>query len=301
MTGLACARRLAEGGLTPLIFDKGRKVGGRLATRVTKDQLQFDHGAQYITARAEEFRTLISQLMEHNAAALWSTGEQDQIVGEPSMSALAQALSKGLKIQQGTTVTRVEQSAKGFALHVDNEVLYFDKLVITVPAPQIPGLIGPTHSLSEAISGVHMAPCITLMLALPSDQPKPFVARRDPDDPVSWIARDSSKPGRDGRDTCWVAQMSPEWSAAHLELDNDRLVEVILPMLLDRIGSSLSKVIHVAAHRWRYALVNESLGKPFVRNEGGSLYLGGDWCLGARVEAAFISGNAIAADILHEN
>ena len=41
--------RLARAGLTPIIFDKGRGIGGRMATKRI-EQMRFDHGAQYITA-----------------------------------------------------------------------------------------------------------------------------------------------------------------------------------------------------------------------------------------------------------
>jgi predicted NAD/FAD-dependent oxidoreductase len=57
-------------------------------------------------------------------------------------------------------------------------------------------------------------------------------------------------------------------------------------------------VIHAAAHRWRYARVTAPLGQPFLRDASGSLYLGGDWCIGPRVEAAWTSGAAIADDLL---
>ena len=61
MAGLSCARQLAHSGLRPVIFDKGRGIGGRLATRRTPDGLTFDHGAQYLTARGNGFRSLIAQ------------------------------------------------------------------------------------------------------------------------------------------------------------------------------------------------------------------------------------------------
>ena len=55
MSGLACARRLVDAGLSPVVFDKGQGIGGRMATHRV-DGLQFDHGAQYVTAqdRSEE-------------------------------------------------------------------------------------------------------------------------------------------------------------------------------------------------------------------------------------------------------
>ncbi|MFY9245451.1 MAG: FAD-dependent oxidoreductase, partial [Roseicyclus sp.] len=33
IAGLACARRLTQAGLAPVVLDKGRGIGGRVATR----------------------------------------------------------------------------------------------------------------------------------------------------------------------------------------------------------------------------------------------------------------------------
>jgi hypothetical protein len=72
----------------------------------------------------------------------------------------------------------------------------------------------------------------------------------------------------------------------------------MLPLLCDRLGAPLAAVTHASTHRWRYARVTHPLGQPFLRSDDASLYLGGDWCLGARIEAAWDSGIAIAADLL---
>jgi renalase len=45
IAGLACARRLSDAGLNLVVFDKGRKAGGRTATRCVAGGIQFDHGA----------------------------------------------------------------------------------------------------------------------------------------------------------------------------------------------------------------------------------------------------------------
>ena len=50
ISGLACARTLAAAGLVPVVLDKGRGIGGRVATRRV-GAMQFDHGAQYVTAQ----------------------------------------------------------------------------------------------------------------------------------------------------------------------------------------------------------------------------------------------------------
>ena len=72
-------------------------------------------------------------------------------------------------------------------------------------------------------------------------------------------------------------------------------------MLCDRLGVAADRVTHAAAHRWRYARVTVPLGQPFLRERGGSLYLGGDWCIGPRVESAWTSGTAIADDLLERS
>lgn len=48
------------------------------------------------------------------------------------------------------------------------------------------------------------------------------------------------------------------------------------------------------AHRWRFARTVAPLGRPFAASSDGSLFVGGDWALGANVEHAVESGTSIA-------
>ena len=121
----------------------------------------------------------------------------------------------------------------------------------------------------------------------------------DADDPLSWIAQDSAKPGRpQGAGALWVAQAGAAFSAAYLEDDPATSTARMLPLLCDRLGTDPASVIHAAALRWRFARVTQPLGQRFLCSDDGSLHLGGDWCLGARVEAAWDSGTAVADDLL---
>jgi renalase len=298
MAGLACARRLTDAGCMPTVFDKGRGIGGRLATRRAAEGRQFDHGAQYITATAPSFTTLLNEAETAGAAALWADGSnRPHVVGTPGMTGLAKYLARGLDIRQGVEVVALHATKHGWRLTLADGAELFDRVVLTVPAPQVSNLIGPEHPMSREVGGVRLDPCLTLMAAFDPDAPRPFVTRADPDAPLAWIAQDSSKPGRPAP-ACWVAQASPAWSAAHLELDPEALAALLLPMLCEQLGTEAGAVRYAAAHRWRYARVAVPLGRPFARDASRTLYAGGDWCLGARVEAAWISGDAIAQDIL---
>jgi renalase len=297
MAGLACAQRLTQAGLHPVLFDKGRGIGGRIATRRT-DGLQFDHGAQYVDAHGEGFATALHELAASGAAALWHDGiGGSHIVGTPGMSALAKALGAGLDIRQNAQVTGVTPAGQGWLLRIGDTEHSAARVVITVPAPQVAALLGTDHLMVVPLAAVSLAPCLTLMAA--ARAPAPFVTLNDPDAPLAWIAQDSSKPGRPSGDiTAWVAQAGPEFSAQHLEEDPTAIAALMLPLLCDRLGVSPDKVTYAAAHRWRHARVTAPLGQPFLCNPDNTLYLGGDWCIGPRVEAAWTSGTAIADDML---
>jgi len=303
ITGLACARRLLQSGVRALVLDKGRGIGGRVATRRT-DGLQFDHGAQYVTTRSDAFAAVMRDLVTAGHAAPWPDGTgRARLAGAPGMVALAKALARGLDVRQGIHVAAIRPGGNGWQVQAAAEDYVGTRVVVTVPAPQVEGLLGIDHPLAAEIRGIRMEPCLTLMAGI--DAPAPFVTREAPDEPLAWIALDSTKPGRPaGSDTggalAWVAQASPAFSAAHLEDDPAAIAARMLPILCDSLGVTADRVTHAAAHRWRYARVTTALGRPFLRDAGGSLYVGGDWCIGPRVESAWTSGTAIANDLLAE-
>ena len=294
---MACARRLAKAGLRSTLFDKGRGIGGRVATRRV-NALQFDHGAQYVTAKDEGFVAALRELTAMEAIAPWQDGTgRTKTVGIPGMSSLAKVLAAGLDIRLSAQVTAITPADSGWSLRIGNIEHRASHVIITVPAPQVAAFLGTDHPLVVPLSGVRLAPCLTLMAAVAATAR--FISRSDLDDPLAWIAQDSSKPGRPQSDTiAWVAQAGPAFSLAHLEKDPDSIAALMLPLLCDRLGLTKDQITYAAAHRWRYARVIHPLGQVFLRSPDGTLYLGGDWCLGPRVEAAWISGTAIADDLL---
>jgi len=297
IAGLACARRLREAGVASVLFDKGRAVGGRVATRRVNG-LQFDHGAQYVTARTESFAAVLRALRASGTVGDWEQGSGPaRLVGIPGMSALPRALAEGLDVHLNAPVTGLSCVGDRWRLTIGDRVEEAERVVVTVPAPQAQALVGVDHPLAAALDEIRLAPCLTLMAAIRA--PAPFAYSEDAGHPLAWVAHEGSKPGRpSGEATCWVAHAGPEFSSEHLESTPQSIAALMLPMLCQRLGVSAAAVSDSVAHRWRYARVTTALGAPFLRNSERSLYLGGDWCLGARIEAAWTSGTAIAEDVL---
>ena len=91
IAGLAAAQRLKKPELGITLFEKSRGLGGRMATRRVED-LQFDHGAQYFTAKGPRFSAMVMQWGEDGHADEWFDGA---FVGSPGMAALPAPWLKG--------------------------------------------------------------------------------------------------------------------------------------------------------------------------------------------------------------
>lgn len=300
MTGVTCARALSDAGRHVVVLDKGSGIGGRMATRrVTLDgaEASFDHGAQYISASTPELATLLGE--RPDAVAPWEDGaDRTHHVGLPGMSGLPRTIAHGLDVRQEVEVTALTRRADGWRITTGAGDLTAAQVVVTIPAPQIPALIGADHPLAAPLDSVTLDPCLTLMAAFPGDAPRPFISRVQPEALLTWIAQDSTKPGRGRHVTTWIAQAGRDWSMQHIEHTHEDIAAILLPHLCAEIGTDSGDAIYSSAHRWRFAHVATALHLPFLSSDAGDLYLGGDWCLGPRVEAAWQSGSAIAADIL---
>ena len=113
---------------------------------------------------------------------------------------------------------------------------------------------------------------------------------------VGWAARNSAKPGRTGLES-WVVQAGPDWSRDHLEEDPAAIVAPLLDGLARLAGAVLPTPMAATAHRWRYAR-SGSAGDGILWDAGLRLGACGDWLIGPRVEAAWLSGTRLASTIL---
>lgn len=305
--GLTCAYQLRQRGLSPVIFEKSRGIGGRLATRRTDHGDAYDHGAQFVTARDPAFVDLLANLQQAGAAVAWSPRLPEQAprpahtwwIGASGMSALVRPLADALDIRLRSTVSALRRHAGQWELRLaeQDHAEHFDAIVVTTPAPQAHALLAGVSPLTDALERVDIAPCWAAMLTFDAPWDVPFDAARFDADPIAWIARQSSRSGLVGRGDRWLAHAAPEWSADHLEHSPDEVLTLMQAALAERTGVALPPIAFAQAHRWRYAMTTRPLGQPMLADASARLWVGGDWCLGARVENAFQSGLAMAQAI----
>ena len=310
LAGLSCASALQEAGFEVSVFDKGRGPGGRMSTRRGAGW-QGDHGAQYFTARDLRFCAEAARWEQAGVAARWNTQvvavdadgavsactPTERFVGMPGMTAPAAWLAGSLTLHTDMLISTLRRDRAGWRLHVQGGeplALHYDAVVLALPAPQAQALLRDVAPLQAALAGAaKMESCWAMMLQFGAPLALGFEAAFVNRGPLRWVARDSSKPGRAGSES-WILHASAEWSDAHLELDADSIAAHLLPAFA-ALGAPAPE--RWSAHRWRYAKAAQVRNEECIWVNAQSLGLCGDWLGGGTVEAAWLSGLALAQRI----
>jgi len=330
MAGIACARTLAQAGHRVTVFEKSSQPGGRTAT-IDSPFGNFDAGAQYFTVRDPRFARAIDTVpgvckrwSANSVRVLDATGRvaaaglphrEAHWVASPGMQSLvatwAEPLRQAGQLVTGTRVARIERDAvhpTGWQLRTEAEggaqhvYAGFDAVLLAQPAVPAQALLASSAldtPLTDALATVAIAPCWTLMLAYPqavrpglTTLGPQWNAARSTHHRIAWLARESSKPGRNLVER-WTVQASPAWSAEHLEDDEARVQAKLLKAFAEVTGIRATPAF-ADTRRWRYAQTTHPLGKSHLWDAALGLGACGDWCLGHRVEDAFISGLELA-------
>lgn len=310
LSGLVLGRLMQDQGWAVQLIEKARGPGGRMATR-RAGALQFDHGAQYFTARSGLFKQAVAgwqaagwvqpwdgRVVTVQAGHVRPAAPHTRYVGVPRMSALTRALSEGLSIRYQTRITQVTQQADRWHLlaEADQTVGGFDAVVLTPPPAQAQPLLAGAPELQQRTAPARMQPCWAVMVAFDGPLDLDYDAAFVEASPLGWIARNNSKPDRPAQES-WVLHASAVWSDAHLEQAPEAVAPRLLQAFFEATGHAPAPTAHVQAHRWRYALATQPLAGPPVWDPALRLGVCGDWCHTARVEGAYLSAHALAETI----
>jgi renalase len=314
--GLVAALDLVAAGYEVTVVDKGRAVGGRLATRRVGDAV-FDHGAQFTTFKHDDVRDLVDRWDRAGALAPWFHGAPDATTrdedghprfrGVPTMRSLAERLAADLPdVRTGLRVTTLCADASGWvasAVPVDGGdpvELTATALVCTAPLPQTLALLDDggvalEERLEAALRPVTYDPTLAV-LAVPDGAPglPNHGALRLADGEVSWIA-DLHAKGTSPVPAV-VVHGDPAVSRELWAASDADVAERVLAAARPHLGID-ARAVHV--HRWRYATPT---GPPpggdeltLTATTPAPIAFAGDAFAGGRVEGALRSGRAAAA------
>lgn len=308
MAGLCAARSLAKAGCAPVVVDKGRGIGGRLATR-RFGGATFDHGAQFVTVREPRFERLIDAACKAGAAVEWCRGFHPDGDGHPrwrgksGMSSLAKYVGAGLEIIQEKQVAVLRrESAFWRAEMIDGEVWTAGAVILTAPVPQSLALLDRGEvTLDSVLRGkleaLRYERCLAVMALLEGPSRLTGSGGLAPGSgPISWIADNhlkgvSALPGI-------TIHATDNFSVAHWDEDRLKVGGDLLAVAREWIGA---EVREYQVHGWRFSKPLEIWSESCaVASRSPLLVLAGDVFGGGRVEGAALSGWAAAEALLTE-
>jgi predicted NAD/FAD-dependent oxidoreductase len=318
MAGLSCASALATKGHNPVLFDKGRGPGGRMATRraeVNGETLHFDHGAQFFCPATDSFAKICAEWSEAGVVEAWPEAEgaagEAAMVGVPGMNGVIRHMAAGFDVHWGERALSCKHHEGAWHIDLGEAEHVCEALVLAIPAEQAAELMdGVAPEFASQAASIRSDPSWTVMAGFAEGLAGDDVFRGQKS--VAWAARNSAKPQRVSKADCWVIQATANWSKEHLELSADEALPLLLEAFFAETGRSRVAPVHAAAHRWRYAFPHadgssaspEAIAPDAISLWEGERQLGlaGDWLAtaqyGPKVEAAWLSGQKCAAMLL---
>jgi predicted NAD/FAD-dependent oxidoreductase len=300
IAGIACAVELASAGVDVRVVDRGRAVGGRMASKRI-DGRPVDIGAAYFTVRDPEFAQVVARWRTAGLARPWTsemavfkgTGERSRAPGPVRWAApgglrsLVAALAEGLPVELGHKVTRV-----GPGPTVDGDAA--DAVVLAMPDPQARRILADTSPATAELDGREWQPVISVAAGWARREWPPMNAAFVNDHPViSLVADDGDRRG-DGAPVL-VAHSVADVARRHDACPDDAVAPVL--EALRRLLNLRSDPVWTHAHRWRYASPAEKRDSTFHLGDDG-IGLAGDAWGSPRIETAWRSGTDLARALL---
>lgn len=305
IAGVACARVLAGAGVPVELVDRGRRVGGRMASRRHEGR-PTDIGASYLTVSDPAFEEVVRGWEAAGLAQPWTDtfgvveGEERRTTTGPvrwgtpgGIRSLVEALAVDLPVRHATEVASV--SAEGGRPTVDGRPA--GTVVLAMPDPQAARLVDPAAH-PEALAGLTATYEAVLALTAVFDErcweelPDGLFVNDDP--VLAWIADD-------GRRRCdgapvLVAHSTDAHARPHLA-DPPAGGPAMLAALQRYVGARRDPV-HTAVHRWTFAKPTGGRPEQFLLTGTGVAACGDSWAEKPRVEAAWLSGTALGHELV---
>ena len=291
IAGISSSLKLKSYGINSIILDKGNFIGGRISTREVKigsSSSYFFHGAQFFTAKTDEFKKIISTGVNGKYIKEFGNFDPKRYRGNKTMRDFLLNLSKELHIQQKVKIIGIKTDNNKIKV-LDNKIkewISYDGVISTLPAPQNCELLNQFPSLQKTLNTGSYHACIALMFTfdeIPSGLNTYYDFYKKPGI-LSWMASGSNL-------NVWTAHTNEKFSDLNYHKDKNFLKEKIMSSIKQFFFSS--KIKFHSLHVWRYAKVAKKCLGPQIDPKY-PVAIAGDFLEGPNVESAFISGNKAA-------
>ena len=312
ISGLIIATLLQRRGMKVTVLDKGRGIGGRLATRRINysEAIKgvFDYGAQYFSVKQPEFQVWVDDWLKQGVIREWSQdfGKADgnpRYCGVYGTRGIAKYLAQDLDVHTSTRVVRLDYETQWLVETEDSQQFRGDILVMTPPIPQSLDLLDNSQidlapSVRTSLEQISYHRCIAVLALLekPTRIPTPGGLALE-DEYLVWLASNYQK-GISPQGYAVTLHATPNFSDAYWDYSDAEIAQKLLAAASFWINSP---VIKYQVHRWRYSLPKTFYDEPYLALPELSLVMAGDAFVAPKIEGAVLSGIAAAEYILRES
>ena len=278
MAGLMAAAELQRAGRSVLVLDKGRSVGGRLASRRI-DDASFDHGAQFITTRDPRFAAVLEQGRQDGAMEEWCRGfaggadGHARWRGKPAMSAVAKHIALGLDVHLEMPVNALRRAEDRWrAETTTGRTFTAGAVVLTPPVPQSLAMLDAggiilAPEMRARLEAVEYERCLAVMAVLDGPSRIPPPGGLTPDGgPIAWIA-DNQLKGISAEPAVTIHATHAS-SVEHWDRDRQESGRALLDAAAPWLGAGVQTF---QVHGWRYSKPMRVDDEPCVLVDKSSL------------------------------
>ena len=301
ISGSVCAWRLARDGHEVTLLEKGRGVGGRMATR-RMEGARIDHGAQFFTVRDPRMKELLSLWENEEAVAPWYDhipGRSDVPTGQryrgtEGMTSLAKVLAKEFNVETSFFLQKIQRERNIWTLSEKDDSqrsLEADHLVLTIPSVQLLELFQRSHYRLEddtmkSLQSIRHTRCLAILgiMDRPSSLKHPGTLTH-PVPEIDWIS-DNQVKGISPEPACTI-HASDEYSQKFWDAPDSERIPPLLSVAEEHLHA---KITSWSSHRWGFAKPVVTFGATHWHSEDRAITLAGDGFGGERIEKAAMSG-----------
>ncbi|WP_280768101.1 NAD(P)/FAD-dependent oxidoreductase [Salipaludibacillus daqingensis] len=300
LCGIFAAKTLRDYGHNPIIYEKSRSIGGRMATRrIGKGKA--DHGAQFFTVRSKELQGFTEEWLAKGWIKHWFGDDYPRYASVDGMNPFVKKLAHDLSVQLNERIVSIEENSSTLTLNSDvSSPFSTDVALITAPVPQALKLLQAPSMLNkkeeEQLSSSQFNPAFVGLVSLKKPVQignKGIRAESLPHGVDKVISNDEKGISET---SILSIYMTGEWSYNRFGNQDTAVLKELVESIYPHIFST-DNIDDIQLKRWRYAEATHVYRQPFLKLDNKPVYIAGDSFLSpedksgrTRIESAIISG-----------
>jgi predicted NAD/FAD-dependent oxidoreductase len=275
------------------LFEKSRGTGGRCSTRFIDDK-KIDHGTPFFTTDDSYFKALCQRYIDNDILKI----ENSQYLPIDGINKICSSLIDTNNLITETKVTKLEKINHMWIVYDDNNNTYgeFDKIILTIPAPQILELdIVLDSNIIELLKSVRYHSIASLLIYSHSFEnimnPKLLASKK-----FCKIVDNSLKYGYDNFSS-YVLHLDSNITKEQNFKNKDAIQDYIVTCVKDICSIDLEEDFHLIPHYWKYAFVEHSISADFILSNDKSIGIIGDFFKGDNLESSISSSSKLYKEV----